>query len=75
MLDKVKILRDKTNAGIMDCKRVLQENSGNIQAAIDILRERGHMIAKKKETRTADQGVVEAYVHAGGKIGVLIEIN
>jgi len=73
--DAIKTVREQTGAGIMDCKRVLQEHNGDVEAAIEFLRERGHMIAKKKESRTADQGVIEAYIHGGGRIGVIIEVN
>ena len=73
--DAIKTVREQTGAGIMDCKRALQETKGDIEAAANILREKGHTIAKKKESRTADQGVVDAYIHSGGRIGVLIEVN
>lgn len=73
--DAIRIVREQTGAGIMDCKRILQETNGDTQAAANILRERGYIIAKKKESRIAEQGVIEAYVHAGGRIGVLIEVN
>lgn len=71
----IKALREEINAGIMDCKRALQECGGDVAKAADMLRERGHAIAKKKETRSADEGLVESYVHAGGRIGVLVEVN
>ncbi len=73
--DAIKTVREQTGAGIMDCKRALQETNGDIEAASNILREKGHTIAKKKESRTTDQGVIEAYIHSGGRIGVLIEVN
>ena len=73
--EDIKTVREQTNAGIMDCKRALQETGSDIDAATKLLRERGHALAKKKESRAADQGVVEAYVHGGGRIGVLIELN
>ncbi len=71
----IKELRELTNAGIMECKRALQETDCNVEAAATMLRERGHAIAKKKEERAADQGLVECYVHTGGRIGALIELN
>jgi elongation factor Ts len=71
----IKALREQTNAGLMDCKRVLQETNCDLEAAVEILRERGHNILKKKENRLAEQGLVESYVHGGGKIGVLVEVN
>jgi elongation factor Ts len=73
--EAIKAVREQISAGIMDCKRALQETGGDITAAADILRERGHTIAKKKESRTADQGLVESYVHTGGRIGAMVEIN
>lgn len=73
--EAIKMLREQTNAGIMDCKRALLETGGDIVAATDILKQRGHTIAKKKESRAAEQGVIEAYIHTGGRIGALIEVN
>ena len=71
----IKDLREKTGAGVMDCKKALLEAKGNFEKAIEILNERGIALARKKAERVADQGVIEAYVHAGGKIGVLVEVN
>lgn len=71
---QVKELRDRTNAGIMDCKKVLVETDGNIEKAIELLRERGIAKAAKKAGRVAAEGLVEAYVH-GGKYGALVEVN
>lgn len=71
----VKELREKTGAGIMDCKRALVEAEGNVSKALDILKERGMATAEKKAARVASQGLVETYVHGGGRIGVLVEIN
>lgn len=71
----VKELREKTNAGMMDCKKALEEANGDMGKAADILREKGLSAAAKKAGRIATEGVVESYIHAGGRIGVLVEIN
>ena len=71
----VKELRERTGAGMMDCKKALIETEGNLDKAIDFLREKGLAAAAKKAGRIAAEGVVEAYIHAGGRIGVLVEIN
>src|ERR1041385_6488499 len=71
----VKELRDKTGAGMMDCKKALGESGGDLQRAIDYLRQKGLAAAAKKAGRVAADGAVGAYVHPGGKIGVLVEIN
>jgi elongation factor Ts len=71
----VKDLRVKTGAGILDCKKALTESSGDFDKAIDWLRTKGMAIAAKKATRAATEGTVHSYIHAGGKLGVLIEIN
>ncbi|MDY6892298.1 MAG: elongation factor Ts [Chloroflexota bacterium] len=73
--EAIKALREKTNAGIMECKRVLQEVDGDLAAATQKLRERGYEMARKKESRTANQGLVESYIHTGGRVGVLVEVN
>jgi elongation factor Ts len=73
--DAIKELREQTSAGLMECKRALQESGGNIEVAATRLRERGYEIAKKKEDRVARQGLVEAYIHTGGRIGALVEVN
>ena len=70
---RVKELRDLTGAGMMDCKRALQEAEGNMEKAVEILREKGLSAAAKKAGRIAAEGVVESYIHMGGKIGVLVE--
>ena len=75
MIDKVKKLRDKTNAGMMDCKHALKEAGGDVDKAIEILRKKGKAMASKKATRSAKEGTAECYIHMGGKIGVLVEIN
>jgi elongation factor Ts len=72
--EQVKELRDRTNAGIMDCKKVLVETDGNIDKAIELLRERGIAKAAKKAGRIASEGMVEAYIH-NGKYGSLVEVN
>ncbi|MBE0480084.1 MAG: elongation factor Ts [Dehalococcoidia bacterium] len=73
--ESIKCLREQTSAGIMECKRALEQAGGDVEAAASILRERGHAIARKKEMREATQGLIECYVHAGGKIGALVELN
>ena len=75
MLDTIKELRLKTNAGIVACKEALAEANGDIEKAVTILRKKGLSIAAKKSSRAANQGLVESYIHANGKIGVLIEVN
>lgn len=71
----VKQLRDKTGAGMMDCKRALEESSGDIEKATEFLRKKGAAVAAKRAEREANQGVVEAYIHAGGRIGAMVELN
>jgi elongation factor Ts len=71
----VKQLREKTGAGMMECKNALVESGGNEERAIEILRERGLASAKKREGRIAAEGIVGSYIHMGGKIGVLVELN
>ncbi|MBF8254219.1 MAG: translation elongation factor Ts (EF-Ts) [Deltaproteobacteria bacterium] len=71
----VKELREKTGAGMMDCKKALAETAGNLEKAVDYLRQKGLAAAAKKADRIATDGAVGAYVHPGGKIGVLVEIN
>ena len=73
--DLVKELREKTGAGILDCQKALSENGNNIDKAIDYLRQKGLAAAQKKAGRETNQGLIHAYIHAGGKIGVLIEVN
>lgn len=68
-------LREKTGAGVMDCKRALESTEGDVGRAIEILREQGIARATKKASREARQGVVDAYIHGGGRIGVLVEVN
>lgn len=71
----VKELREKTGAGFMDCKKALKEANGDMEKAIEILREKGLSAAAKKSGRIAAEGVVESYIHMGGRIGVLVEVN
>ena len=71
----IKALREKTGAGMMECKKALIEAEGNEERAIEILRERGLASAKKKEGRVAAEGVVGSYIHMGGKVSVLVEVN
>ncbi len=73
--EDVKRLREQTNAGVMDCKNALDEAGGNFDRAVAILRERGAARAEKRSERETSQGIVESYIHAGGRIGVLVEIN
>lgn len=71
----VKELRELTGAGMMDCKKVLTETEGNIEKAVDLLREKGLAAAAKKAGRIAAEGLVTSYIHGGGRIGVLLELN
>nr|YP_009564816.1 elongation factor Ts [Gelidium coulteri]QBA96167.1 elongation factor Ts [Gelidium coulteri] len=71
----VKELRNKTGAGMMDCKKALQASDGNIPIAIENLRKKGLASADKKMSRIATEGIIESYIHAGSKIGVLVELN
>jgi elongation factor Ts len=71
----VKKLREKTNAGIMDCKAALQESQGDMEKAVDYLRQKGLAVAQKRAGRTASEGLIHSYIHAGGKIGVMVEVN
>lgn len=71
----VKELRETTGAGMMDCKRALVEAQGNLEKAVELLREKGLASAAKKSGRIAAEGIVESYIHTGGRIGVLIEVN
>jgi elongation factor Ts len=72
---QVNDLRAQTGAGLMDCKRALVETNGNVEEAITILRKKGAASAAKKADRLAKEGVVDSYIHLGGKVGVLIEVN
>nr|WCH57118.1 translation elongation factor Ts [Hypnea musciformis] len=71
----VQELRHKTGAGMMDCKKALQSSDGNMELAIEALRKKGLALAGKKANRIAAEGIIESYIHAGSRIGVLVEIN
>lgn len=71
----IKELRERTSAGFMDCKRALEESGGDLDKAVVLLRERGQAAAAKKAGREAREGLVSSYIHAGGRLGVLIEVN
>ncbi len=71
----IKELRDQTGVGMMDCKRALTEAAGDLEKALDLLRQKGLAMASKKASREASEGLVESYIHMGGKIGVLVEVN
>ncbi len=71
----VKKLRDKTGVGMMDCKKALEETNGDFDKAVEILRKKGIDVANKRSGRTASQGTIASYIHMGGKIGVLLEVN
>src|SRR4030043_552176 len=74
-MELVKDLRQRTGAGVMDCRTALQEAKGDVEGAIDYLRRKGLATAAKKAGRIATDGLVSSYIHAGGKMGVLVEIN
>ena len=71
----VKELRDKTNAGMMDCKKALTETGGEMEKAIDLLRQKGLAVAQKRAGRVTSEGVIQTYIHAGGKLGVMVEVG
>jgi len=73
--EQVKELRQKTGAGVMDCKKALTDAEGNFEKACSIIAERGLAIAKKKSERVAEQGLIETYVHTGSHLGVMVEVN
>jgi elongation factor Ts len=74
-IEKIKQLREETAAGMMDVKRALEESEGDIEGARRVLRERGQAIAQKKSGRDTNEGLIDAYVHFNGKVGVLVEVN
>ncbi len=74
-VEAIKELREKTGTGMMDCKRALTEADGDFEKAVDVLRKKGLAAASKKSARTASEGMIASYIHLGGKIGVLLEIN
>jgi elongation factor Ts len=71
----VKELREKTGAGMMDCKQALAETGGDVEKAVDFLRQKGLATAQKKSSRVTKEGAIDSYIHAGGKIGVLVEVG
>ena len=71
----IKDLRARTSAGVMDCKKALEETDGNVEKAESLLKEKGIASAAKKADRDTDQGLVDTYIHSGGRIGAMIEIN
>jgi elongation factor Ts len=71
----VKELRDKTNAGMMDCKKALVETDGDMEKAVDFLRQKGLAVAMKRADRATSEGIIGSYIHAGGKLGVMVEIG
>ena len=71
----VRDLREKTNVGMMDCKKALQDTNGDMEKAIDLLRQKGLAKAMKRAGREASEGTVHAYIHGGGRIGVMVEVN
>jgi len=73
--DSIKALREKSGAGVIECRNILVETDGDIEKAVCLLKERGFAKAAKKAERVTKQGLVEAYVHAGGRIGAMIELN
>lgn len=74
-LDAIKELRSRTGAGVLDCKKALSETEGDVQKAVDVLRKKGIAKAESKATRAAKEGIIEAYIHPGAKLGVLLELN
>jgi len=73
--DDIKKLREETGAGIMECKKTLEEAHGDTKKATDMLKERGLALAQKKACRAANQGLIECYIHHGGQIGAIVEVN
>jgi elongation factor Ts len=71
----VKDLRDKTQAGMMDCKKALEKTEGDLEKAVDLLRQKGLAVAAKRAGRATSEGVIETYIHAGGKLGVMVELG
>jgi elongation factor Ts len=74
-IEKIKQLREETAAGMMDVKRALEETDGDVDGARKVLRERGQAIAAKKSSREATEGLIDAYIHFNGRVGVLVEVN
>ena len=74
-VDSIKALRDRTGAGIMDCKRALQSADGDLDRAEELLKQQGIASASKKASRETNQGIVDSYIHSGGRIGAMVELN
>lgn len=74
-IEKVKELREKTGVSVALCKEALEESKGDIEKAVEVLRKKGSVMAEKKSGRTAQEGVIESYIHHSGKIGVIVELN
>ena len=74
-VELIKALRDRTGAGVMDCKRALKQADGDLDQAQSILREQGIIFAAKKASRATNEGLVEAYIHSGGRVGAIVEVN
>lgn len=74
-VDQIKILREQTGAGIMDCRKALEDTDGDVEKAAELLRQRGMVKAQKRAGQETGEGVVEAYIHSGSRIGALVEIN
>ena len=72
---QVKDLREKTGAGMMDCKKALEETSGDVEAAVTLLRKKGIAAAEKRAGRAVNEGLCDSYIHQGGRVGVLVEVN
>merc|ERR1719261_1446686 len=72
---EVKSLRDATGAGMMDCKKALVDNDGDIEAAMEFLRKKGLASADKKASRAAKEGIIDTYIHTGSKLGIMVEVN
>ena len=74
-LDKIKKVREQVGAGVMDAKKALEESGGDIEKALDLLRHKGMAAAVKKGGRKTEEGLIETYVHGGGRVGVMLEVN
>ena len=74
-LEAIRSLREQTSAGVMDCKKALEEAGGDVDKAITLLQERGLRLASKKSDRSTQEGVVESYIHMGGRVGAMVEVN
>lgn len=74
-LDRIQLLRDQTGLGMMDCKKALEETDGDIEKAIELLRKKGAAIAAKRAGKETSQGIIQAYIHPGSRVGVLLEVN